>query len=315
MYNPYVPSNYSVNKNGYVDFRINGIKIGANALIEWTNLVQGYRMAQYRRTHFSTPVEFGFACSFGPKVNPWTTSYPALSGSLFGSLGFQAEYHINNHLLLTGTLKGTLVGKRFDLSPLVQSNVNVDIMPSLTVGIRYNIFDELFSFQQETVKVPDVRIEEHATTHPQTIQNRRMSFTEDSLFAIFNAISEQSSDNSERVTFSNNRFTLNLSERVKLNIFVSGIQEDEFDLEETSRKEPTYIIIAGRSADDNPNLSANRCNSIVNTLIQNGLVFRESFRTYPLGEVSNDYANEAYILPISKELLQTLKDWEESKKQ
>lgn len=144
MRNPYLDPTTEPNENGYYKTHAFAFSIGGLATLDWTNLLRGYDVGQTRKFHVTTPVGLGYMFNFGKKSNPNPKVPQPFNQELYATAALHFDYYATPHTILTANLRGTLTRESFDYSPYNDLYTCIDIMPAVTVGVRFNLFREVY---------------------------------------------------------------------------------------------------------------------------------------------------------------------------
>lgn len=154
--NPYINWSSKPNANGYYRTHAFALAIGGLVTLDWTNFLHGYDAGQHRKLHVTTPVGLGYMVNFGKKLNDNPEVPNPINRELFASAALHLDYYATPHTILTANLRGTLTRSSFDYSPYTNLYTNVDWMPSFTVGVRFNLFREVYLPYGDSVIVQEV---------------------------------------------------------------------------------------------------------------------------------------------------------------
>ena len=142
--NPYIDWNANTNENGYHNTHAFAFAFGGLVTLDWTNFLHGYDYGQNRKLHVTTPVGLGYMVNFGHKYNNNPQVPDPVNQELFATAGLHFDYYATPHTILTANLRGTLTRGSFDYSPYNNLYTSVDWLPSVTVGVRFNLFREVY---------------------------------------------------------------------------------------------------------------------------------------------------------------------------
>ena len=137
--------------DGYYEYRpyhAHALGIIGYVTLDWTNFFRGYEIGRRSRWHIFTPIGLGFSALHGKQVNPnpredgdvgdlrinWELSY---------SLGIGAEYVASKELAFSAMFD--LIGSEstWDWSPYNNAYSRFDIMPTFTLGARFNLLKDV----------------------------------------------------------------------------------------------------------------------------------------------------------------------------
>lgn len=137
--------------NGYYDYQpyhAHALGIIGYVTLDWTNFFRGYELGRRSRTHVFSPIGLGFSALHGRQVNPnpripqkvgdfrinWELSYSA---------GIGVEYVFSKKLSASAMFD--LIGSEstWDWSPYDNSYSRFDVMPTFTVGLRFNLLKDV----------------------------------------------------------------------------------------------------------------------------------------------------------------------------
>lgn len=159
MRNPYIDFNSQPNDNGYWNTHAFAFSIGGLLTLDWTNLLLGYDAGKNRKFHVTTPVGLGYMFNIGDKINSREDVEEPLNQEFFATAGLHFDYYATSHTIITANLRGTLTRESFDYSPYSNLYTSVDIMPAATIGIRFNLFREIYLPYGENIVIQEVNHE------------------------------------------------------------------------------------------------------------------------------------------------------------
>lgn len=154
--NPYINWSSKPYDNGYYRTHAFAFAFGGLVTLDWTNFIHGYDYGQNRKLHVSTPVGLGYAVNFGKKLNTNPKVPDAVNQELFAVAGLHLDYYATPHTILTANLRGTLTRGSFDYSPYSNLYTSVDWMPSVTLGVRFNLFREVYLPYGDSLVIQEV---------------------------------------------------------------------------------------------------------------------------------------------------------------
>ena len=183
MRNPYLDWSSQPNANGYYNTHAFGLNIGGLVTLDWTNFLLGYDAGQSCKLHVTTPVGLGYGVNFGKKVNT-NPKVPAPRNREFYAMGaLHLDYYATPHTILTANLRGTLTRSSFDFSPYNNAYSNVDWMPAVTVGVRFNLFREVYLPYGDSLVIQEIH-HQFMPAHSMIITDReRLRELQDRLIA------------------------------------------------------------------------------------------------------------------------------------
>ena len=155
MYGPHPFVDFTqdpVNDNGYHSFHAHAASIMGYVILDWTNFLSGYEIGRRNHLHIFSPIGLGFSMLHGLQRNPrgeeigsfrknWELTYG-------GGLGF--EYEVSQKLALCLNLEIMGSESTWDWSPYDNSYSRFDIMPSVTVGARFNLLKNVTKYNPHT---------------------------------------------------------------------------------------------------------------------------------------------------------------------
>lgn len=303
--NPYINWNSTPNANGYYNIHAYALSIGGLVTLDWTNFLHGYDAGQTRKLHVTTPVGLGYMVNTGRKLNDNPKVPDPINRELYATGALHLDYYATPHVILTANLRGTLTRSSFDYSPYNNLYTNVDWMPAVTLGLRFNLFREVYLPAGDSLIVQDVKhqfLPAHSLiindrTRLQELQDRLIASDEngnllaeerdrllDSIDSLRNVIHEQPNDPGDNpladlyelalrnpatsaiVYFQLDRYNLDYNARKTLQNFATRVT----DYDEYPESNVYYIV---GSADDstgtarhNWGLSIHRTTSVHNQL-------------------------------------------------
>lgn len=140
-----------VNENGYNSFHANALGIMGYVILDWTNFLSGYEIGRRSHLHVFSPIGLGFSMLHGLQRNPrgnvgefrknWELSYG-------GGLGL--EYEVSQKLAICLNLEVIGSESTWDWSPYDNSYSRFDIMPTVTVGARFNLLKNVTKYNPYT---------------------------------------------------------------------------------------------------------------------------------------------------------------------
>ena len=154
--NPYIDWSSQPNANGYYNTHAYALSVGGLVTLDWTNFLHGYDAGQNRKLHVTTPVGLGYMVNFGKKLNNNPKVPDPINRELYATGALHFDYYATPHTILTANLRGTLTRSSFDYSPYNNLYTNVDWMPSVTIGLRFNLFREVYLPAGDSLIVQEV---------------------------------------------------------------------------------------------------------------------------------------------------------------
>ena len=142
--NPYIDWSSKPNDNGYYNTHAYALAVGGLVTLDWTNFLHGYDYGQNRKFHVTTPVGLGYMANFGTKYNYRLNVGDPFNQEFYATAGLHFDYYATPHTILTANLRGTVTRESFDYSPYSDLYTSIDIMPAVTVGVRFNLFREVY---------------------------------------------------------------------------------------------------------------------------------------------------------------------------
>lgn len=325
--NPYIERDASgvytadTTKDGYYRFSVPGVAVGGLVTLDWTNFMRGYERGRARRFHFSTPIGLGYAVNFGKRKNVYRETTQPFNQELYATLGLQFNYRLANHIIFTGNARTTITRQSFDYSPYDNQYSNIDMMLAATLGIRIDLFKEVYLTNSKGAFVQEINHRFIPVQSDKVLQDMRDRLRElkddydferqqrnqdsaliaqmrreiDSLNNILNETEGadivhqlytliKSKDNRSAVVyFQLDRYDLDLNALKILDRFAEQIKKMPED-------SIFYIIGGADSATGTPQhnwwLSNRRCESIFRALTKYYGVNPRQLQTFPLGGIS-----------------------------
>lgn len=352
MRNPYIDLNADKNKNGYYNTHAYAFSVGGQVILDWTNLCLGYERGQQRKFHVTTPVGLGWMFNFGEKLNQREDVDKPFNSELYATAALHFDYYATPHVIFTSNLRGTITRGSFDYSPYNNTVTNLDIMPAVTLGIRFNLFREFYLRDGEETVLQEVNHEFQAA-HNQRITDRlqvrdlydeldrlqaqgeldnaRIAELEDMIDSLKNqpitidnsgilsklgAYANRNQKTSAVVYFQLDRYNLDYSSRKTLQHFAQRVK----DLPDTN---VYYIIGCADSAtgysEHNWSLSVHRCQSVYNQLTKVYQVPANQLKTFPLGGITEYDPEEmnrvCFVVLKSDEIVKLIEKWQSRNQQ
>ncbi|MBR4739173.1 MAG: OmpA family protein [Bacteroidales bacterium] len=128
----------------YQPFHAYAFALMGYVTIDWTNFFSGYEIGRRTHTHFFTPLGLGFSALHGKQINPrgnvgefrinWELSY---------SVGLGIEYELSQKFSINAILDIMGSESTWDWSPYDNSYSRFDIIPSLSLGARFNLLKKI----------------------------------------------------------------------------------------------------------------------------------------------------------------------------
>lgn len=167
----------------YQRFNANGISLNGSFILDWTNLFNGYEKGLQRRLHVMTPIGLGYSMLYGGQKNPkgfgmYNEGHFRRNFELDFRTGLLFEFKFNEAVTLNFRPTIQIARQSLDWSPTVSEQAEMsgifDIMPSLTVAMRFNFIRRVTKVDARTGKVVKV-----ATNHMfQPAHNERIQYLE-----------------------------------------------------------------------------------------------------------------------------------------
>ena len=154
--NPYINWQSNRNDNGYYKTHAFAFAFGGLVTLDWTNFLHGYDAGQNRKFHVTTPVGLGYMVNFGKKYNDNPAVPDPVNQELFATAGLHFDYYATPHAILTANLRGTITRGSFDYSPYNNLYTSIDWMPSFTIGVRFNLFREVYLPYGDSLVIQEV---------------------------------------------------------------------------------------------------------------------------------------------------------------
>lgn len=130
----------------YKSFNMYGGALTCLLTLDWTNIIVGYNYRQ-KPFHVLMPVGMGIAAVTGKNINPGHDYTPFNKEfCLIGGLVF--DYQINQHIAVNLTPKICVARGSIDYSPGVNDKSMLDMMPSVTLGVRFDLFKSIKQITQ-----------------------------------------------------------------------------------------------------------------------------------------------------------------------
>lgn len=149
---------YSVddtNANGYTPFHAHGMSLLGFVTMDWTNFIMGYELGRRNRWHIFTPIGLGMSMLYGNQRNPgggfdvgsFRRNFElAYSFAVGFEYTFSPSYSVNFQAELFGS------ESTWDWSPYNNSYSIFDVIPSFTVGMRFNLLKHVTKYNPYTKK-------------------------------------------------------------------------------------------------------------------------------------------------------------------
>lgn len=132
----------------YQPFLAKGVTLGFHVTMDWVNLFCGYQLGSTKRVHVMTPIGLGGSMLFGSQINPISGGGYKIGDfrrnyELYFDASLLVEYEVSPHVALD--FSANLVGSEstWDWSPYDNSYGIFDVMPSISAGVRLNLFKTL----------------------------------------------------------------------------------------------------------------------------------------------------------------------------
>ena len=147
--------NDDTNANGYNSFHAHALSILGFVTLDWTNFTQGYEAGRRNRWHFYSPIGLGMSILYGNQRNPrggdevgsFRHNY-----ELAFSLGFGAEYVFSKNFAINATAELFGSESTWDWSPFNNAYSIFDIIPSFSIGARFNLLSNITKYDPHTKK-------------------------------------------------------------------------------------------------------------------------------------------------------------------
>ena len=142
-----------VNYYDYQPFHAYAISVMGFVTFDWTNFFNGYEAGRRRRLHWFTPIGLGMSMLFGTQENP-NGSYELGSFRRNFELAYSfrvgAEYTFSEHIALNATAELFGSESTWDWSPYDNSRTIFDIIPSINVAVKFNLFKSVTKYNPYT---------------------------------------------------------------------------------------------------------------------------------------------------------------------
>ena len=130
----------------YQEYYAHAITLGGLVTLDWMNLIMGYDKGSSCRIHILTPVGLGWAMLYGKQVNPNCSGSVAVGDTrrnheLYFEAGVTGQWRMARSFDLNLNARLLGVESTFDWSPYDNSSRIFDFIPSLTLGVNYNILN------------------------------------------------------------------------------------------------------------------------------------------------------------------------------
>lgn len=135
----------SISPTEYKSFSMYGGSIVCLLTLDWTNIIIGYNYRQ-KPFHILMPVGMGISALAGKNVNPYKTdSYPSvpLNKEFCFIGGLKFDYQISQRVALFLEPQIVVARGSIDYSPGTNEKSMMDLMPSISLGIRYDLMQTL----------------------------------------------------------------------------------------------------------------------------------------------------------------------------
>lgn len=160
-------------QDGYYHISAPGVGVGGLVSLDWTNFVLGYEKGRAKRFHLSTPIGLGYVVNFGERKNFYRTKDQPFNQELYATIGLQANYRLANHIILTSNLRTTITRQSFDFSPYDNQYSNLDMMFAANVGIRIDLFKEVYITNPQGTFIQEINHQFMPTYSDKVVQSLR----------------------------------------------------------------------------------------------------------------------------------------------
>lgn len=148
---------------------MHGLSATALVTLDWTNFLHGYERGKRRRLHFYTPIGMGGAWLFGEQIND-RNNHPDFqlgdtrwNKELTFTAGLMMEYYATRHFSFN--LAAEVLGTRGTIDWTYTQDYNdaehkyrvIDWIPSLYLGVKYNILHDMHQYNPDTKEYDIVR--------------------------------------------------------------------------------------------------------------------------------------------------------------
>lgn len=140
------------NENGYYPFHAHALALMGLVTMDWTNLFSGYEAGKRKHLHVYTPVGLGMSVLFGWQRNPRGNEVGSFRRNYelayTGGLGF--EYEVSQKFAVDLAFEVFGSESTWDWSPYDNSYSRFDIIPSISLGLRFNLLHNVTKYNPYT---------------------------------------------------------------------------------------------------------------------------------------------------------------------
>lgn len=198
--------NDDTNANGYNPFHAHALAFLGFVTLDWTNFTQGYEAGRRNRWHFYSPIGLGMSMLYGNQRNPRGSDEIGTfrrNLELAFSLGFGAEYVFSKNFAINATAELFGSESTWDWSPYNNSYSIFDIIPSISIGARFNLLSDITKYDPHTRKSRREKVNHEfiafGTRNTVSTLNGRIERLNSQIDSVQNLAREQSESDSSKL--------------------------------------------------------------------------------------------------------------------
>jgi len=273
------------------------VAVNGEVKLDFVNLFAGYSKGRKAQVHPQLVIGLGFGWQTGKNISQKQYTPNNFELSFIG--GIDNDVRVTKWMSITQSLKCMLLRGSFDYSPGVNDKSRYDIMPSLTVGVKFHIIKKarhVFIQGVTDTVVVEKEIENMALQSALDQKNRELDSLQDAaqkakdeLAAINIPLPSQILDAATRfgldyttVFYIIDKSDIDYNGEMKLMAAAKKIKE--------SKDGVKYLIIGGAdkatgTTHRNKELSEERCEAVKNVLVNKFGVNPDKLEMHPLGSI------------------------------
>lgn len=149
------------NDNGYYPFHAYAASFMGYVTLDWTNFLRGYERGKRTRTHIYTPVGLGMSMLFGSHRNPRNADQVGSmrrNWELAFSVGLGVEYEFSQDFSMNVLFDYFMSKSSWDWSPYDNAYSIFDVIPSISVGAKFNLIKSVTKYNHYTKESKRVEV-------------------------------------------------------------------------------------------------------------------------------------------------------------